>query len=177
MEADVLVQDILDFRPEALRAWLAARDIAAYRAGQILKWVYRHQKDRFEDMTTIAKPIREMLAQHFRIPRLLVLNVRTSVDGTRKYLFELGDGERIETVLIPERDHFTLCVSSQAGCAQNCRFCLTAKGKLRRNLTQGEILGQVRDIKNDLPEPGQLTNLVFMGMGEPLANFDNLMSA
>jgi 23S rRNA (adenine2503-C2)-methyltransferase len=177
MESDVLIQDILDFRPQALTAWLAERDIAAYRAGQILKWVYRHQKDRFEDMTTIAKPIREMLAQRFRIPRLTVIDVRTSVDGTRKYLFELGDGERIETVLIPERDHFTLCVSSQVGCAQNCVFCLTGKGRLRRNLRQGEILAQVRDIKHDLPEPEQLTNLVFMGMGEPLANYDNLLGA
>jgi 23S rRNA (adenine2503-C2)-methyltransferase len=177
MESDGTFQDILSVRPAELSAWLEARDIAAYRAGQILKWVYRHQKDRFEEMTTIAKPIREQLAQHFLIPRLVVKDVRSSVDRTRKYLFELSDGERIETVLIPERDHFTLCVSSQVGCAQNCSFCLTAKGGLRRNLSQGEILAQVRDIKRDLPTPEQLTNLVFMGMGEPLANYENLLGA
>jgi 23S rRNA (adenine2503-C2)-methyltransferase len=177
MEPDDTFQDLLSIRPADVSAWLEERDVAAYRAGQILKWVYRHQKDRFEDMTNIAKPIRELLARSFRIPRLAVKDVRTSADGTRKYLFELGDGERIETVLIPERDHFTLCVSSQVGCAQNCGFCLTARGGLHRNLTQGEILAQVRDIKHDLAEPERLTNLVFMGMGEPLANYGNLLGA
>jgi 23S rRNA (adenine2503-C2)-methyltransferase len=177
MEPDDDRQDILSVSPAGLSAWLEERDIAAYRSGQVLKWVYRHQKDRFEEMTNIAKPIREMLAGHFRIPRLAVRDTRTSADGTRKYLFELGDGERIETVLIPERDHFTLCVSSQVGCAQNCGFCLTARGGLHRNLTQGEILAQVRDVKHGLPEPERLTNLVFMGMGEPLANYENLIGA
>jgi 23S rRNA (adenine2503-C2)-methyltransferase len=169
--------NLLDLGRDRLAEWLAERDIAAYRAGQILKWVYRHQVDRFEDMTNIAKPIRELLAQHFHIARLAVRDQRTSADGTCKYLFELGDGERIEAVLIPERDHYTLCVSSQAGCAQNCAFCLTGKGRLRRNLSQGEILAQVRDIRRDLPAPERLTNIVFMGMGEPLANYAHLLGA
>jgi 23S rRNA (adenine2503-C2)-methyltransferase len=169
--------NILDVARENLADWLASRGIAAYRAGQILKWIYRRQKDSFAEMSDIAKDVRAILPQHFRIPRLEVRAVQTSADGTRKYLFGLEDGESIESVLIPERNHFTLCVSSQVGCAQNCLFCLTAKSKLRRNLTPGEILGQVRDIKKDLPQPEQLTNLVFMGMGEPLANFDNLLGA
>jgi 23S rRNA (adenine2503-C2)-methyltransferase len=177
MEPESTQQDILDLGRDALAAWLGEHDIAAYRAGQILKWIYRHQTDRFEAMTNLACPIRDLLAHHFRIPRLTVKDVRTSTDRTRKYLFELGDGERIETVLIPERDHLTLCVSSQAGCAQSCAFCLTGKSRLRRNLTQGEILAQVRDIRHGLPQPEQLTNLVFMGMGEPLANYDNLLGA
>jgi 23S rRNA (adenine2503-C2)-methyltransferase len=169
--------NILNVARENLADWLAGRGIAAYRAGQILKWIYRRQKDSFAEMSDIAKDVRTLLPQNFRIPRLGVRAVQTSADGTRKYLFGLEDGESIESVLIPERDHYTLCVSSQVGCAQNCRFCLTAKSKLRRNLTAGEILGQVRDIKRDLPQPEQLTNLVFMGMGEPLANFDNLLGA
>jgi 23S rRNA (adenine2503-C2)-methyltransferase len=169
--------NILNLSREQLAELLAGRGIAAYRSGQILKWICRHQKDDFAEMSDLAKDVRAILHQQYRIPRLEVRAVQVSSDGTRKYLFGLEDGESIESVLIPERDHFTLCVSSQVGCAQNCRFCLTAKSKLRRNLTQGEILAQIRDIKNDLPQPEQLTNLVFMGMGEPLANFDNLLSA
>ncbi len=169
--------NLLDLSREQLAAWLAKRGIAAYRAGQILKWVYHRQADDFVEISDLAKQMRALLAGHFRIPRLEVRAEQTSADGTRKFLFGLEDGESIETVLIPERDHYTLCVSSQVGCAQNCRFCLTAKGKLTRNLTQGEILGQVRDVKNRLPDPERLTNLVFMGMGEPLANFEPLMGA
>ena len=169
--------DILNVSRERLGEWLAERGFAAYRAGQILKWVYRRQADSFAQMSDISKPLRELLPQHFQIPRLEVRALQTAADGTRKYLFGLGDGETIESVLIPEREHHTLCVSSQVGCAQNCRFCLTATTRLRRNLSQGEILGQVRDVKKDLPRPEQLTNLVFMGMGEPLANLDNLLGA
>jgi len=169
--------NILNVSREQLGAWLAERGIAAYRAGQILKWIYRRQKDSFAEMSDIAKEIRALLPQHFRIARLETWAMQTSADGTRKYLFGLKDGESVESVLIPERDHYTLCVSSQVGCAQNCRFCLTAKSGLRRNLTRGEILAQIRDIRHELPEPEQLSNLVFMGMGEPLANLENLLGA
>jgi 23S rRNA (adenine2503-C2)-methyltransferase len=169
--------NILNVSREQLGEWLAERGIAAYRAGQILKWVYRRQPDSFAEMSDISKPLRALLPQHFHIPRLEVRALQTAADGTRKYLFGLSDGETIESVLIPERDHRTLCVSSQVGCAQNCRFCLTATSRLRRNLTQGEILAQIRDIRRDLAAPPQLTNLVFMGMGEPLANLDNLLGA
>jgi 23S rRNA (adenine2503-C2)-methyltransferase len=169
--------DILDVSSRQLADWLAQRQIPAYRAGQILRWVYCRQADSFAAMTDLAKGIRELLDEHFRLERLKRLHVETSRDGTSKVLFGLADGERIESVLIPERDHATLCVSSQVGCARNCRFCLTARMALRRNLTQGEILAQIRDIKNDLPDPDRLTNLVFMGMGEPLDNFENLAGA
>jgi 23S rRNA (adenine2503-C2)-methyltransferase len=169
--------NILNMTRQQLAGWLAEQGIAAYRAGQILKWVYRRQTDDFAAMSDIAKEVRALLPQHFRIPRLEVRTVQTSTDGTRKFLFGLADGESVESVLIPERDHFTLCVSSQVGCAQNCRFCLTAQSKLRRNLTGGEILAQVRDIRHGLPAPERLSNLVFMGMGEPLANLENLLRA
>jgi 23S rRNA (adenine2503-C2)-methyltransferase len=170
-------KNILNFSRLELGEYLAGREIAAYRGEQILKWVYKHQADGFEEMSNIAKDVRALLRKDFAIPRLDLVKTETAADGTRKYLFRLADGESIETVLIPERDHFTLCVSSQVGCAQDCRFCLTAKSRLRRNLTQAEIVSQVRDVRQGLSEPERLTNLVFMGMGEPLANFDNLLGA
>jgi 23S rRNA (adenine2503-C2)-methyltransferase len=169
--------DILEMSREQLIVWLAEREIASYRADQIQKWVYLRQADSFEPMTNISKEIRTLLAQHFVIGRLAVERIETSRDGSRKYLFKLKDGKYIESVLIPERDHYTLCVSSQVGCAQGCLFCLTAAGGFERNLTRGEIIAQVRDIKNELEDPMRLTNIVFMGMGEPLANYKNLVSA
>jgi 23S rRNA (adenine2503-C2)-methyltransferase len=169
--------NLLDLSREWLAEWLADRGIAAYRADQVLTWIYRRQEDDFASMSNIAKEVRALLSTHFRVARLAIRARQTSADRTRKYLFGLADGESIETVLIPERDHYTLCVSSQVGCAQNCRFCLTAKGRLRRNLSRGEIIAQVRDVKMELPDPAQLTNIVFMGMGEPLANLDSLLGA
>jgi 23S rRNA (adenine2503-C2)-methyltransferase len=169
--------DILELDHEQLVFWLAERKIEKYRADQIQKWVYLRQADSFEPMTNISKDIRALLSQHFGIGRLKAEQIETSRDGTRKYLFKLKDGKYIESVLIPERDHYTLCVSSQVGCAQGCLFCLTATGGFERNLTRGEIIAQVRDIKNELDDPLRLTNIVFMGMGEPLANYKNLVSA
>jgi 23S rRNA (adenine2503-C2)-methyltransferase len=135
-------------------------------------------------MTDISKNTREFLKENFTIDRLEKSNIETSVDGTKKYLFRLADGEYTECVLIPGKDRYTLCISSQVGCAQGCRFCLTARGGFKRNLTSGEIVSQIRDVLHDLPmaegspdtaKPFQ--NIVFMGMGEPLANFGNVMEA
>jgi 23S rRNA (adenine2503-C2)-methyltransferase len=169
--------DILELSKDQLCSWLTDRKIASYRADQIQKWVYLHQVDGFDPMTNISKEIRSLLSRHFVIGRLATEQIETSRDGSRKYLFRLSDGKHIESVLIPERDHYTLCVSSQVGCAQDCLFCLTAAGGFERNLTRGEIIAQVRDIKNELDDPMDLTNIVFMGMGEPLANYKNLVSA
>jgi 23S rRNA (adenine2503-C2)-methyltransferase len=135
------------------------------------------QADDFDAMTNLSKDLRAVLSRHFVIERLEKERVETSQDGSRKYLFKLKDGKHIESVLIPERDHYTLCISSQVGCAQGCLFCLTAMGGFERNLSRGEIIAQVRDIQNDLDDPKRLTNIVFMGMGEPLANYKNLVSA
>ena len=170
-------KNILEFSGDQLRSWLAEREIAAYRASQIQKWIYLRQADNFEVMTDLSKDIRLFLSHQFKIDRLETERIETSRDGSAKYLFKLNDGKRIESVLIPERDHYTLCVSSQAGCAQDCRFCLTAVGGFERNLSRGEIVAQVRDIKRDMDDPSRLTNIVFMGMGEPLANYKNLLSA
>ena len=170
-------KDIVDLTRDELVSWLAEHQIESYRAKQIQKWIYLKQVDDFEVMSDLSKDIRRLLAEHFVIRRLEAERIETSRDGSRKYLFKLIDGKRIESVLIPERDHYTLCISSQVGCAQGCLFCMTAVGGFERNLTRGEIIAQVRDIKNDLDDPMRLTNIVFMGMGEPLANYRNLVDA
>ncbi len=177
MLTEPMKKNILEFSGDQLRSWLAEREIAAYRADQIQKWVYLRQADSFDDMTDISKDIRALLSQHFVIGRLEAEKIETSRDGSCKFLFKLVDGKYIESVLIPEKNHFTLCISSQAGCAQGCRFCLTAAGGFERNLSRGEIVAQARDIKKDLGDQKHLTNIVFMGMGEPLANYKNLVSA
>lgn len=173
----IVKPDIKDLTIGQLREWLARQGIAAYRGVQILRWVYRRQADQFDQMTDLSKSVREKLAGNFAIDRLQKVQVDTSVDGSRKYLFGLKDNQQIESVLIPERNHFTLCISSQVGCALGCRFCLTGKGGLVRNLSKGEIIAQVRDVQRDLDEPMRLTNIVLMGMGEPLANFTNVTEA
>jgi 23S rRNA (adenine2503-C2)-methyltransferase len=136
----------------------------------------------FEAMTDLPKALRERLASEARIGRLEILDVLQSSDGSRKLLFGLADGKRIESVLMPDRGHLTLCLSSQVGCAMACAFCLTGAGGLLRNLTSGEIVGQVAGAldhmtAHPMPEAERLSNLVFMGMGEPLANFDALECA
>lgn len=171
---------ILDLSAEELSAFFQQAGHPAYRAKQVLHWLYMDQADSFDNMTNISKDMRADLAAHFELARLKIVREQVSTDGSRKFLFELGDGEQIESVLIPEKDHHTICISTQAGCAQNCLFCLTAKDGLHRNLTQGEIVSQVRDIAKivaDAGDPKPLTNIVFMGMGEPLDNYDNVVRA
>lgn len=132
--------DIKDLSKDELIVWLKSREIKPYRAGQILKWIYLRQADTFDVMTDIKKEIRNRLSQHFIIHRLEKVHIETSQDGSKKYLFKLCDGKYVESVLIPEKEHYTLCISSQVGCAQGCRFCLTAQGGFSRNLTKGEII-------------------------------------
>jgi 23S rRNA (adenine2503-C2)-methyltransferase len=173
------IRDIKELDAEELARWLGRRGIRPYRAGQILRWVYMRQVDRFDAMTDLGKRLRSELSEAFVIRRLDIDEVHDSKDGSRKFLFRLADNERIESVLIPERGHFTLCISSQVGCAMGCRFCRTGQGGLVRNLTRGEMVAQVRDALHHLgPEDAPLLrNVVFMGMGEPLANYDAVVGA
>jgi 23S rRNA (adenine2503-C2)-methyltransferase len=128
-------------------------------------------------MTDLGRELRTTLERHFTIDRLQIVRTATSADGSCKYLFRLADGNHIESVLIPEKNHTTLCISSQVGCAQGCRFCRTAQSGFTRNLTTGEIVAQVRDIAQTFePSPAPI-NIVLMGMGEPLANYRNLVHA
>jgi len=174
-------QDIKSLTKEELCSWLEKNDIKPFRTDQILKWIYLHQTDNFEMMTNISKDLRKFLSKSFINKRLKKEKVLTSPDNTSKYLFCLEDGNHIETVLIPERDHYTLCISTQVGCAQGCKFCLTASGGFIRNLTHAEIVSQVRDIQFELQQENKynkpLSNIVLMGMGEPLANYENVIKA
>lgn len=148
-----------------------------FRARQVLNWLYKQGAGSIEDMTNLSKGLRERLSQAASLGHMEPAQVETSQDGTRKLLFELSDGARVESVLIPEDDHSTLCVSSQAGCRQGCRFCRTASLGFQRNLTPGEITGQVLTARAMSGKDRPLTNLVFMGMGEPLDNMNNLCIA
>jgi 23S rRNA (adenine2503-C2)-methyltransferase len=169
--------DIKELTRDQLIVWLEERKIRPFRAIQIFKWIYLRNADSFEMMTDLGKEIRDLLLDNFTINRLDITKKLESNDGTKKYLFKLEDGKFVESVLIREKSHFTLCISSQVGCAQGCSFCLTAKGGFSRNLTTGEIISQIRDIQKDMDESDNLSNLVLMGMGEPLANYDNLVNA
>ena len=147
-----------------------------FRARQLAKWLYKGVGS-FEDMTDLARPFRAELAKRARISGLKMEQVQGAADGCRKFLFALEDGNLIESVLIPEEGRSTLCLSTQVGCAQGCRFCLTARRGLIRNLEASEIVNQVMAVRRELTDGLPLTNLVFMGMGEPLANFPALVRA
>jgi len=170
-------QEIKDLTPEQLTEWFQQHGMRKFRVTQVLKWIYLHQAESFEEMTDLSKETRQHLTENFALERLKIEKTETSQDGSQKYLFRLRDGNLIESVLIPEKNHDTLCISSQVGCAQGCRFCLTAQGGFIRNLTAGEIIAQVNDIKHATGLAGKLTNIVLMGMGEPLANYDNVINA
>jgi len=156
---------------------------AAMRARQLWNWVYVHGAKDFAAMTNLGKDVRALLADKFTLARPEVVTEQISNDGTRKWLLRTGKGIEFETVYIPEPDRGTLCVSSQVGCTLNCRFCHTGTQKLVRNLTPAEIIGQVMVAKDSLAdwpatvENRRVTNVVMMGMGEPLYNFDNVKAA
>lgn len=163
--------------PEELGEFIASLGEKPFRTRQILKWLYKFGVRDFEEMTDLARPLRARLAEEASISKPECVKIDQGEDGTRKLLWEFSDGAKVESVLIPERDHYTLCVSSQVGCAMGCRFCRTAELGLKRNLTQAEIIDQVLGAKQMMPEDSRLTNLVFMGMGEPLANRANVVRA
>jgi 23S rRNA (adenine2503-C2)-methyltransferase len=174
------MQNILDYSRDELAQWLEEHGIRPFRAKQIFKWIYIHQADSFPEMTDVGKEMQTLLINNFNIPRLHLETKEKSSDGTEKFLFQLNDGNHIESVLIPVKNHFTLCISSQVGCAQNCKFCLTAKGGFKRNLTPAEVISQIRDIRQYLLKSNnknKLANIVFMGMGEPLANYETIIQA
>ncbi len=165
--------DVKNLSLEELERFLLGVGKEKYRARQIFKWVYQKQATSFAEMTNLSKEFRLDLAVRAMISTLPPEVVEQSVDGTRKYLFRLADGVCVESVLIPEEGRNTLCISSQVGCAMGCAFCLTGTFKLTRNLTSAEIINQVCAVQQEVP----VNNVVFMGMGEPLANLDNVIRA
>ena len=158
---------------EAVRAFAIERGEPAYRAGQVARHLWQAPAATFEAMTNLPKAFRAALAEQFELPRLEIASRQTSTDGTQKFLFRLHDGQHIETVSIPEGDRLTFCLSSQAGCALRCAFCATGLMGFARNLEPYEIAGQVRELAL-LDPPLLATNIVFMGMGEPLLNWQAL---
>ena len=153
-----------------LRVFAVEHGEKPFRGSQVVRHLWQSPVDSFADMTDLPLPFRGLLAEHFTMPRLTLATRQTSVDGTEKFLFRLHDGEFIETVAIPEGSRLTLCISSQAGCALQCAFCATGAMGFSRNLQLFEIAGQVREMTLLTP-PKQITNVVFMGMGEPLMNW------
>jgi 23S rRNA (adenine2503-C2)-methyltransferase len=172
-----LENDLKSMDTQETEEWAVSRGLDAFRGRQIRQWLFKKWVGSFEEMTNISKELRAGLARTDRFTRLERVRTQISKDATEKVLFRLEDGEHIESVLIPEKDHFTLCISSQVGCAMGCRFCVTARQGLKRNLSPGEILDQVIQVKRGMKEPERLTNIVFMGMGEPLANYDAVLRA
>jgi 23S rRNA (adenine2503-C2)-methyltransferase len=149
-----------------------------FRAQQVFKWVYEKRVETYDEMSNVAKSFRAELPGifHFELPRTVA--ELKSKDGTRKWLFDIGDGMTIETVLIPNKDRLTLCVSSEVGCNIACRFCFTGKQKLKRRLSAGQIVGQFLHAQDSLAKEGlRVTNIVFMGMGEPLDNPDEVFKS
>ncbi len=175
--------DLLGLSPEKLEAAVLAEGLPKFRAKQIWGWVWRHGVTRFDDMTNLAKPVREHMAARFMVSRPRVTKRLVSNDGTIKWLLSFADGNEAETVYIPDDDRGTLCISSQVGCTLTCTFCHTGTQKLVRNLTVAEIMGQIMLAMDELGEwPAthdgrKLTNIVLMGMGEPLFNYENVRDA
>ncbi|MFN8751838.1 MAG: 23S rRNA (adenine(2503)-C(2))-methyltransferase RlmN [Betaproteobacteria bacterium] len=174
--------NLLDFDLESLRAWLAARGEKPFRAQQLMRWMHRGLAADFESMTDLSRDLRARLAEGSEIRAPGVLRDSIALDGTRKWLLDVGVGNGIETVFIPEASRGTLCVSSQVGCALECAFCSTGRQGFNRNLSAGEIVGQLWHASRALGADAAagrrpITNVVFMGMGEPLANFDAVVTA
>ncbi|TRZ91739.1 MAG: 23S rRNA (adenine(2503)-C(2))-methyltransferase RlmN [Rhodocyclaceae bacterium] len=177
--------NLLDFDAEGLAAWFAQQGEKPFRARQVLGWVHQRGEGDFNAMTDIAKSLREKLIATATVSPPPTISDKLSDDGTRKFLFDVGNHNAVETVFIPEDDRGTLCISSQAGCALECAFCSTGRQGFNRNLTTAEIIGQLWQANRALGHAtvsssgGEriISNIVLMGMGEPLANFDNLVPA
>lgn len=166
--------DITNDLPDELAGRLASLGVPAFRARQIFAWVHKRLVTTFDAMTDLPAALREELDATFQLTTVESLDVATAPDGTAKYLFRLADGQTIETVYLPEASRATVCVSTMVGCPFGCVFCATGQGGFVRNLTAAEIVGQVYRLQAAHPER-RITNIVYMGMGEPLANYDHVL--
>ena len=183
----MVLTNLLDLDPAQLVAYCGELGEKPFRAKQLQRWIHQFGASSFDEMTDLAKSLREKLSTRAVIVAPAVISDHTSSDGTRKWLVDVGQGNAVETVFIPEENRGTLCISTQAGCAVNCRFCSTGKQGFNRNLSVSEIIGQLwmaefelRRTKGIVPGPKgerQITNVVMMGMGEPLLNFEPTVTA
>lgn len=179
--------NLLDLGPAQFVAYCDELGEKPFRARQLQRWIHRYGVADFAGMTDLARSLREKLAARAHVVAPAVINDHTAFDGTRKWLVDVGDGNAVETVFIPEETRGTLCISTQAGCAVNCRFCSTGKQGFSRNLDVGEIIGQLwmaesalrktRGVVSGPKGERQITNVVMMGMGEPLLNFEPVVTA
>ncbi len=179
--------NLLDLDANALLAFFAKIGEKPFRAKQLLRWLHVYLENDFEQMSDLAKSLRAKLQQEACIVAPAIISDKTASDGTRKFLFDVGKANAIESVFIPEGDRGTLCISTQAGCALDCAFCSTGKQGFNRNLSVAEIIGQLWQVKkalSDFPKNAIansheriISNVVLMGMGEPLANFESVVSA
>ena len=174
--------NLLDFDLDGLAAWCERLGEKRFRAVQLFRWIHQRGQSRFDDMSDLAKSLRAKLQTAAHVSPLPVVSMQASADGTIKWLFDVGGGNAVETVFIPEADRGTLCVSSQAGCAVGCRFCSTGHQGFSRNLTTGEIIAQLWYAEHFLrqrfnTEERVISNVVMMGMGEPLQNYSSLIPA
>jgi len=176
-----MAENLLNFDAQQMTDWFATQGEKPFRARQVLRWIHRMGEPDFAAMTDLAASLREKLQQQACVTAPVVQREELSTDGTRKWLLNVGTGNAIETVFIPEAERGTLCVSTQAGCALDCSFCSTGKQGFNRNLSTAEIVGQLwwanREIGKDANGNWPISNVVFMGMGEPLLNFSNTVSA
>ena len=170
-------KDLAELEVEELEAQLDALRVAPFHARQLYRWIYKHGVSDIDRMTDLGRPLRAMLKAEFVLTAPRIVKDEVSIDGTRKFLLELADRRQIETVFIPDTPAMTFCISTQVGCAMSCGFCLTGKMGLVRNLTAGEIAGQVRVLAAATGLLDRAFNIVLMGMGEPLHNYDNTMKA
>lgn len=173
--------NLLDFDADGLNAWFSQIGEKPFRARQVLRWMHRFGQSDFDAMTDLAKSLREKLKVMAVVQPPAIVSDKLSDDGTRKFLFDVGNGNAVETVFIPEDDRGTLCISTQAGCALDCAFCSTGKQGFNRNLAVSEIIGQLwqanRALGADPKGDRIISNVVLMGMGEPLANFEAAVTA
>ena len=169
--------NLKDLSLEEIEGFIAAHGKEKYRARQIMKWLYRQGAGSFDEMTNLAKDLRAALAGLVRIGQPKIEAIHTSSDTTKKILFRLEDGLFIESVLIPGKNHWTICISTQAGCRMGCHFCLTGRNGFKRNLRPSEITSQLTTLQHTLPEGPEIKNIVLMGMGEPLDNYAPVLKA
>lgn len=171
-------QNLKELTPQQIEKIILNESLPLYRSRQLIQWIYKKYVDSINDITEWSKSLRERFSEKYYIGKINLFEKKISTDGTVKFLWELEDGEKIESVLISDKNRLTLCVSSQVGCMLKCKFCLTGKIGLKRNLKSWEIVDQyIQASKIIQKENRKITNIVFMGMGEPLLNFENVVDA
>jgi 23S rRNA (adenine2503-C2)-methyltransferase len=169
--------NLKDMSLEEIEVFISNFGKEKYRARQLMKWLYQLNAGSFGEMTNLSKAFRIQIQELARIADPEIERTQISKDGTKKILFRLEDGLFIESVLIPGKNHWTICVSTQAGCRMGCTFCMTGKQGFKRNLLPSEITGQITMLRTNMPEGDNIKNIVMMGMGEPLANYENTVKA